>query len=289
MGDKLSSLSDNLFAMNGALALRNGYLKFYDKYTALANIKFFIDALFSTGVKRLQILNRQRDYVGLCKNKAMLDIHRKTNAILLDGIIKWSGYDYGEGYFYQSFSRLGISGLRDTSERFKLMELKKRLLGKDILEIGSNTGFLTLECASFAKACTAFDAAPHLVDIAIHAAKELNIGNVNFQKTSFEKFSSNSTFDVVLSFANHDTYDGKTEHTLKEYFEKCHNYCRDRGILLFESHHPSYESSDSLNEVCDIMSDYFTILSKKILPYSNSFLDKGRTFIVANKKKKVAF
>ena len=87
---------------------------------------------------------------------------------------------------------------------------------------------------------------------------------------------------MILSFANHSTYDGNTEFTIKSYLEKISNFLEPGGLLLFESHAPNYEG-EGLVEVCNLISEKFVIKSHKIIK-TGSFLDRDRTFLVCESK-----
>ncbi len=122
----------------------------------------------------------------------------------------------------------------------------------------------------------------YLIDIACEVTDYLDVDNTELHASSFEDFQSDRPFDVVLSFANHSTYDGQTKNTLDEYFDKCHRSCADDGLLLFESHPPAYEG-DGLDAAVNVIEGRFTILERHVLEYGG-FLDRGRTFIVARKR-----
>jgi SAM-dependent methyltransferase len=122
-----------------------------------------------------------------------------------------------------------------------------------------------LTISTYCTCITAFDPAEHLVEIGQITSNYLN-------------FESTEKFDVILSFANHSTYDGNTEYTIKSYLEKIRNFLEPGGLLLFESHAPLYEG-EGLLKVCNLISEKFVIKSNKIIK-TGSFLDKDRTFLV---------
>ena len=132
--------------------------------------------------------------------------------------------------------------------------------------------------STYCTCITAFDPAEHLVEIGQITSNYLNIKNINFHVCTFENFESTEKFDVILSFANHSTYDGNTEYTIKSYLEKIRNFLEPGGLLLFESHAPLYEG-EGLLKVCNLISEKFVIKSNKIIK-TGSFLDKDRTFLV---------
>lgn len=256
------------------------YLKYYDKYSAIAPLRFSIDSLFSRKkLARLSLIHRQRDYLHLAKNPGLFTLHRQINECLLQGAKHWNSYDYGEGYFYQSFQRIGVTGFRDTEGRVKAMRLQEWVSGKRVLEVGCNTGFLSLSVAPHAVSVTAFDIAPHLTAISGLVARHLGIENATFQCVAFEDFQTSEQFEVVLSFANHSTYDGNTKQPLASYFDRCAKLVQPGGVFLFESHPPQHEG-EGLEVACQLISERFSIRSREVLNYG-TFLDRKRTFVVA--------
>lgn len=91
--------------------MKESYLKYYEKSSARALFRFLWDA-FSTSSKRRKtsLFNRQRDYLGLTSDPKLLALHKRLNEVLLRATREWDSYDYGEGYFYQSCSPLGLTG-----------------------------------------------------------------------------------------------------------------------------------------------------------------------------------
>ena len=82
-----------------------------------------------------------------------------------------------------------------------------------------------------------------------------------------------------LSFANHSTYDHNTKQSVDEYFKKCYKYVKDGGILLFESHHPNYETPERLENVLEVLKRYFDVERICKLTRGSSG-DHGRIFAI---------
>ncbi|MFH1386564.1 MAG: class I SAM-dependent methyltransferase [bacterium] len=263
--------------------MKEKYLKYYREYSPFFPLKLTWDYLFEKSkLRKLSLLHQQNDYIALANKPALLKLHYEINSILWESSQKWENYDYGEGYFYQGCDLVGIQGLRDTRARVLSMDLKNRLKGLDILDIGCNSGFLDLIIADSAASITGLDINPYLIQIGKVTAKYLNISNVDLLASSFEDWALNNRFDAVLSFANHHTYDNLTKHSLETYFSKCASFLKPNGLFLFESHAPNFEGKN-LNNVIDIIKQYFTIENSQILKYG-SFLDTDRTFIQACRK-----
>ncbi len=149
-----------------------------------------------------------------------------------------------------------------------------------MLEIGSNSGFLSLAIAGTARRVVAFEINPFLVRAGRLGAEYLGVTNVEFLVSSFEDFDDGGErFDDVLSFANHHTYDGNTHQGLEEYFGRCHALLRPGGRLIFESHPPALEGRDFARTL-ELIEARFVIERSEVHRYG-TFLDQDRRFIVA--------
>lgn len=162
-------------------------------------------------------------------------MHYEIAKILEEQAEDYDSYDYGEGYFYQSCKPLHITGFRNTEARIAAMKLRKLLKGKTVLDIGTNAGFLVLEVVDVCKSIDAFDINPYLIRIAKASAEFLGIHNVNFWAGIFEDFNEDKTYDVVLSFANHSTYDLNTKQSVDDYFKKYYRYISEEPIVFIIS------------------------------------------------------
>lgn len=226
------------------------------------------------------ILNRLKDYF---KIRKQLPLHYKIAKILEAQARDYPSYDYGQGYFYQSCEPVNITGFRNTEVRIQDMHLQKYLSGKTVLDIGTNAGFLALEIAPFCKRVDAFDINPYLIEIGNCVKAFLQYDNVKLWAGTFEEFTQSEKYDVVLSFANHTTYDQNTKQSVDEYFKKCSQYLEQDALMLFESHYPGYETPAQLESVLTVLKNYFTIQESYVLK-RGACGDKGRTFAVCKKK-----
>ena len=127
-----------------------------------------------------------------------------------------------------------------------------------------------------------FEVNPLLIGVALAGARYLRSTTTEFLVSSFEAFESDERFDVVLSFANHHTYDGNTHQSLDEYFARCHRYLVEGGTMLFESHPPALEGVEFAQTIA-IIERYFEITVSEIHDYG-TFLDRDRRFIVARRR-----
>jgi SAM-dependent methyltransferase len=258
------------------------YAKFYDRISARAPMRFAADAgRESSSLRALSIRNRQKDYAQLARRPDLLVIHREMNRQLARQVDEWPSYDYGEGYYYQSSDELGITGLRDTTGRVAAFGLPELVRERSVLEIGCNSGFLTLAIAPAAARVVAFELNPFLINIAKVGARFLKVDNVEFDTCAFEDFTSDEQFDDVLSFANHHTYDGNTRQSLDEFFARCQQYTKPGGRLIFESHPPELEG-DAFGETVALIERYYDIDANVVHEYG-TFLDAGRRFIIGHR------
>ncbi|MBL0727927.1 bifunctional 2-polyprenyl-6-hydroxyphenol methylase/3-demethylubiquinol 3-O-methyltransferase UbiG [Piscinibacter sp. HJYY11] len=193
---------------------------------------------------------------------------------------EWPSADYGSGYLYQSFPRLGLRGFRQTDTRVAQMDLGASLAGRSVIEIGCNTGFLSLSLSPGTRRYLAFDNNPFLMDIARLAQKELGDGTVEFRTNSLEDLQTEERFDVALSFANHSTWDGNMSLSLDAYFARLQGLLAPGGTLFFESHHPTLEDAAALAGTTSVMERRFRIDGSRVLSRGSPW-DTGRTFIRA--------
>lgn len=231
---------------------------------------------------RLSAINKYRDYKQAMNDAPLLELHESFFKHLSEERESWCSYDYGEGYFYQGLKSLGITGLRNSDARIAKMNLKDRVKEKNVLEIGCNTGFLALGLADSAQHIVGLDINPHLNGIAQEAARYLDASNTAFIVEAFENYAHDQTFDCVISFANHSTFDGNTKQSLSEYFQKCSAHLKNGGSFLFESH-PPFMEKDTFENTAELIEEHFSISERSVLTYG-TYLDTGRTFIVGTKR-----
>ena len=109
----------------------------------------------------------------------------------------------------------------------------------------------------------------------------LNITNIEFKVENFVTAVIDEKFDIILSLANHHTYDQGISST-KNYFEKITSLLNKDGILVLEGHHPQIESEKDFQEILDHLSSKYEIIDKK--KYSiNNFFDNGRNLTILKK------
>ena len=265
--------------------MKESYSSYYTRKSFGAPI-FLLGNFFSEleSRKRLSIWNRLLDYIYilLVRDDELFAFHREINQILLKQAKEYSHYDYGEGYFYQSFPSAYISGFRDTTERVKHLGLREITKNKSVLDIGCNTGFILISLADTYKSGFGFDFNPYLIEIANATKSFSKINNTNFSASSFEDINIEESYDVVLSLANHSTYDGNTKQDLDSYFKRISDVLNKDGIMVFESHPPAIENTEQLDKTLGAIRKIFQIEKIFKLPLKG-FLDKNRTYVIAKK------
>jgi SAM-dependent methyltransferase len=219
------------------------------------------------------------------RNQSLTTLHKSLESIRNKSLDKYPHFDYGAGYNYQSNLELNLSGFRSTEKRVTALNLTERLLGKTVLDIGSNMGSILFNVRKSIKFGLGVEINEFLVEQSELISNYLkSIEKLKFSNIPFEDLSKNSaTFDVILSLANHSTFDGNTKQSLDSYFDKIHGLLNEDGQLIFESHPPEIEPIESLNDTIDLIKKYF-ITSKIEVKGLDGFLDKDRTYLICKKK-----
>lgn len=240
--------------------------------------------LIADSLSRLSARNELNDFKQVLDSAddELWELHRDLESIRHDLKANYESYDYGCGYYYQSFPAIKVSGFRNTGSRVSELDLDRRVEGKRVLDIGSNTGFLLLSLADKIQSGVGVEFNPFLVAAANRVALHMDTKNIHFIASSFENFGG-ELFDIVFSLANHCTYDGNTKHSTDEYFSKIAEHLAIGGQLIFESHPPKIEPKDKLDKTVGVIEKYFDITEQPRVEMSG-FLDKERHYIVAVKK-----
>lgn len=195
-----------------------------------------------------------------------LGIQRRLYGHLRDQAREWPKEKlYTHGYFYQGLEELGITGGKPTGFRFRQYDVDRILRGADVLDIGSNCGFVAAYCARLAKHVTAVEFNPYLNRIARDTAKHLGLRNMEVVDGDFATWDTDRQYDVVLSLSNHHTIDGNLHMGFEAYMAKISRMLRPDGYLLFESHNVFGPGKGGVGDDGDmeakvaIMNRYFTI------------------------------
>ncbi|MFS2157019.1 class I SAM-dependent methyltransferase [Pseudomonas sp. Pseusp122] len=217
-------------------------------------------------------------------------IHRRLRRHLNEQKKNWpKGKQYTQGYYYQGLEEIGITGAKPTGFRFRQYDVDSLLDNAEVLDIGSNCGFVAAYCARRAKSVLGVELNPYLNKIAVDTARYLKRTNVRIVQGDFTQYQPEQKFDVVLSFSNHHTIDGNLNMGFENYIRKIALCLKPGGYLLFESHNvygpgSGAEGDDGdMEEKMRIMNQWFTIERYRMV---NCFLehmvyDVNKLFIVA--------
>lgn len=224
----------------------------------------------------LSKINYFKHFLSFDKNreirKKIISLNKKLN----------NEFDYNLGFFYQSFPKINLSGLRNTSKRIEILNLDKYFFDKDVLDIGSNIGAILMNTKCSFKKGIGVEYNKYLVQISNELKNYLNLYNCEFYCDDFNKIQFNNQFDVVLSLANHHTFDKNISNT-DMYFNKIYNLLKKNGVLIFESHSPLYEKEKDLTLILDKLKINYDIIENGIYKFGN-FFDLNRKFFILKKK-----
>lgn len=235
---------------------------------------------------RISVRNKLKDYLSVLRSRdeKLWELHAKLELIRSEMSRNYDSYDYGNGYYYQSMQRINLSGHRNTEDRIEQLDLKQRVADKTVLDIGSNAGFLLLSLSQSIKNGIGIEINDYLVSTGLAVKNYLNVANVELLPGTFEDYpEDDGRFDVILSLANHCTYDGNTKQSVDSYFRKIAHLLVDGGQVIFESHPPEIEPIEKLNHTIGIIENYFVIEERPLLNMKG-FLDKNRHYVIARKK-----
>lgn len=191
-------------------------------------------------------------------------------------------YDYGEGSFYQSLPAIKLNGLRDTSKRIEKLNLNELIYNKNILDIGTNIGAIPLSINQEFTRCVGIDHNKSVIEIANEIKTYLNKNKIEFICDDFLNHHFEYKFDVVLSLANHSTFDKGITDTVT-YFHKIKNLLSEKGLLVLESHSPLYENKNLYLSLVNSLKKNFEILKSGKYDFGN-FYDRDRIFHILRKK-----
>tara|TARA_A100001391_G_scaffold163726_1_gene123359 strand:+ start:1280 stop:2191 length:912 start_codon:yes stop_codon:yes gene_type:complete len=199
-------------------------------------------------------------------------------------IARQAWYDFGHGYFYQSWPGQCVSGRRDTTKRIVELKLRSRVEGRRVLDIGSNVSFLDFLIADAAKKIVCVEPDPVASAIALVAANLSKSDNVEILPIPFEHFSDDSKFDVILSLSSHYSYQGAICGHFDTYLGRCEAMLSDEGMLILETNTPKFEARfGGVENTLDLLRRRFDVV--EIQSYSSAVaIERGRRVVVAKKR-----
>jgi len=197
----------------------------------------------------LNLLNLKNTILSNTVRLKYKSLHKKIKSHFKLQNLQWKTPIYP---CYQGYKRIALSGLRPTEERLKAYGLNKYLNdGFTVLDIGCNSGFISLETSYFVKSVDGLDVNPFLINVAKDTKDFLEIKNANFYCTGFEDYHTDKIYDIIFSFANHETWDGNSKYLLDEYLKKIWSLLSEDGKLFFETHDIRKENITQIKENLD--------------------------------------
>jgi len=214
------------------------------------------------------------------------ELHLKLKAHLKNQNEKWEHFIYSkQDGFYQGLDKINIKGSRSTEKRFDEYNIGSLFSkNKNVLDIGSNCGFVSLYTSEFVKSVTGVEINPFLVKISNDTKEFLNIQNVKFVCSTFEEYNTEEKFDIVYSFANDSTIDNNTTFNFEEYIQKILFLLSSGGLLIFESQALDVLVPSKFQSKLEILEKYFIISEKRKVSSEYPTNVPERIFLVLEKK-----
>ena len=213
------------------------------------------------------------------------DLHSVLKNHLKEQSEKWSHFIYSkEQGFYQGFDKIGIIGSRSTEKRFDEYNIGSLFSkNKNVLDIGSNCGFVSLYTSEFVKNVIGVEINPFLVKISNETKVFLEIKNVKFICSAFEEYKTEEKFDIVYSFANDSTIDGNTTLNFDEYIDKIKKLLKDDGILIFEGQAIDSMISEQFEQKFNFLKLNFDVLERRKISSEYPVNVPMRDFLILKK------
>ena len=214
------------------------------------------------------------------------ELHLKLKAHLKNQNEKWEHFIYSkQDGFYQGLDKINIKGSRSTEKRFNEYNIGSLFSkNKNVLDIGSNCGFVSLYTSEFVKSVTGVEINPFLVKISNDTKEFLNIQNVKFVCSTFEEYDTEEKFDIVYSFANDSTIDDNTTFNFEEYVQKILFLLSSGGLLIFESQALDVLVPNKFQLKLEILEKYFIIKERRTVHSEYPVNVSERIFLILEKK-----
>lgn len=160
------------------------------------------------------------------------------------------------GHIPQGWSRLAIEGRRDTDRRLAMYDLPLND-EMNVLELGSNVGFLTSAIAEQVKFILGIEKDPSSMTISTDVADFFDIENIQIATEQVEKSEHiKPVYDLVLSCQMHHW----VKMGFEDYIDHIVKAVAPKGYLFFESHDTRTIDRDYNNKVNLIMRKGFVAL-----------------------------
>lgn len=176
-------------------------------------------------------IQRKTHLIFLYRRKQLNLIDEFHYSIMRDWVItkktfgKWN-------LFYQTNPMIRVEGVRPTISRINNYRLLDYINNDSIvLDIGSNTGFLSFYLSSYVKEIDAVEIDKDLFLIAKKAKEYLSIQNVNLINQNVYECELRS-YDLVMSYAIH----GWVDMEIETYIIFLKDHSKQNGYIIIESH-----------------------------------------------------
>ena len=156
----------------------------------------------------------------------------------------------------------------------------------DVLDIGSNNGFIACHIAPHVKSVDGIELNPYLNKIAEDTKAYLGIDNVRILEADFVTFEPDRKYGAVFSLSNHHTIDGNLDMNFESYIKKIYDMLEPRGLLFFESHDIDTGDKD-LDLKFEIASCYFELEKYKMVRALHPAADIDKLFAIFKRRGKI--
>lgn len=188
---------------------------------------------------------------------------------------------FGLTKFYQSYCQIGIDqAFRSSEQRFAFYGLTRHVnKWHSVLDIGCNTGFMSMMLAPFVRRIHGVDATKSLIQIARLTAQFLGHANCQFDCAEFTRFETSERFDVVLDLAAH----GWINLPFEAFVAKVDRLLNPGGVFVVESHHLKNSADrDFASRVKLIEAAGYALLDRRSVPETGD--NSPREFCVFRKQ-----
>lgn len=198
---------------------------------------------------------------------------------------------YCNGYLYQGWERLGLSGIKPTAARLAGYGIEGLLRpGAHVLDVGANSGMLAVALAEHVAQVDAIELNPFLVEIGRQVAAYAGRDNVRFEVADVCAWQPARRYDAVFSLANHCTIDGRMAMTFESYIAKLFALLEPGGWLFFESHNAFGQGTGApgddgdLDAKMEIAGRYFEVVATRMTRAFTPAHDIDKLFIALRRR-----
>lgn len=229
----------------------------------------------------------KKDRESIKDSKELKLLHEKLDKHRTDQISSWNSFVYCNGYYYQGYLKIGINGIKPTEPRMKKYDISTYFnIEKNVLDIGSNSGFITSYLSDYYNKVTGIELNPYLIKMSEEVKTFIKKKNIDFIEGNFIEYEFKEKFDSVFSLSNHFTIDGNLNIGFEQYVYKIYNLTNTGAFLFFESHDINGDDKD-LEEKFKIASKYFELIEYKMVKAEYP-ADLDKLFAIFSRKNEIS-